>query len=284
MGHYETVNAEDKGQRAVPMLRRHVEVIVDFAGSTIAHLRYSHDDHFAFMSLCFLSRQIEHAGTILRLIPHRDSALVARSMIEGQIQLFWAAKEPQARGLQWRSFAWVHDWRRSRIAAARGQPPSPEQQQEIQKGLALYGEQFLTRKARHAALTAPGKRTGQDGDASDDPYHKYWRCDKSLHDMSSEAGVDGLYKDLYRPLSNWEHWGPEGVGHNLRRSADSVAYIAHSHSVAAQSLAVAFQCLLQSLQVLDGHLCLGLAERLVSMHKAYAADHVSEMPNGAQTG
>jgi hypothetical protein len=90
---------EAKGRQALDMLHDHVTELVEFASETLGRVRFSDDDHFAFMTLCFASRQIEHANSILRLNPHRDCTLVARCMAEGLIQLFWAAKSSDERAL-----------------------------------------------------------------------------------------------------------------------------------------------------------------------------------------
>src|SRR5882672_4123436 len=94
----------------VPGLCQRLKGLVAFA-EAIDHIRYREQDHLAFMALCFLSKQIDHAKSIIALVPGRDTILIARSMIEGLCQLLWAAKAPNVLPLQWRTFAYVHDWR-----------------------------------------------------------------------------------------------------------------------------------------------------------------------------
>ena len=61
--------------------------------------RYSEGDHLAFMTLCFLSKQLDHAKSVRILVRSTDAILVYRSIIEGLCQLAWAAWKPQERPL-----------------------------------------------------------------------------------------------------------------------------------------------------------------------------------------
>ena len=57
---------------------------------------------FALLLVAFVWKQEDHAEAILSLGRHRDTQLVARSMIEGLCQLKWAAKDPDERANRWR--------------------------------------------------------------------------------------------------------------------------------------------------------------------------------------
>ena len=94
---------------------------------------YWEEDHLAFMTFCFFNKQIDHARSILRLMPSRDSMLIARSMIEGLAQLLWAAKEPDVLPLKWRTYAWVHDWRRMKERVAAGEVIDANQRAQIEE-------------------------------------------------------------------------------------------------------------------------------------------------------
>ena len=235
------------------------------------------------MSLCFVTRQVEHANSILILVPHRDCILIARCMTEGLIQLFWAAKAPRERALQWRSYVWVSELL-SRAAAAAGRRRTPEQLEHIDKGLKTYGHQFLTKRGRASVPTAVAGSNEVCNQLTDERYYKNWRCGKTLSAMSDEAGAEQIYNELYVPLSDWEHWGPEGLGHGLQRSAETFRYVASSYSVAAQALAAAFQCLLQSIGLLYNHIALGISARLSSMRDAYVNSHSSRPVADDQAG
>ena len=215
------------------------------------------------MGLCFLNRQLEHCHTLLRLAPHRDSALVARSMLEGLCLLLWASKDKN-RALQWRAFAYVHDFRMANSRAVTGQAPDTARDAAIGRGLDEYGHLFLTKKARHAK--------GQSQRLPEDPYCKDWRAGVTLKDAAYEVGAEQLYEELYAPLSDWAHWGTSGFGSALARDADRVRYEPHSAQTTASALALAFQCLLQSMQCVGAHLDLGYGPRVDSIRSAFIAE------------
>ena len=98
--------------------------------------RYDQTDDLQVMSLVFLTKQSDHIGSMIRLGEHLDVALVARSMIEGLVQLKWAAQKPQERALRWRAFAFVHDWRLGKELLARNEYVDPEQHARSKAGLA----------------------------------------------------------------------------------------------------------------------------------------------------
>src|SRR5688572_9248803 len=68
---------------------------------------FDRDNDLAFMTLTFAGRQIEHARSVLVLGSSLDTALIARSMLEGLSQLLWASQEPEDRPLRWRAFVYV---------------------------------------------------------------------------------------------------------------------------------------------------------------------------------
>ncbi len=95
------------------------------------HYNLDDSDHLGFMTLCFLSKQIDHMVAVLKLFPHPDMQLIARTMIEGLSQLLWCFKEPEQAFL-WRGYAWISDWRLSREMIAKGQEVPPEHLRNIE--------------------------------------------------------------------------------------------------------------------------------------------------------
>ncbi len=83
-------SVDKKAKRHLPGLREWVKRLLSSADEMspkIADIQYSEEDHLSFMTLCFLSKQIDHLRSIDKLIPSRDAILVARTMIEGLCQL-----------------------------------------------------------------------------------------------------------------------------------------------------------------------------------------------------
>lgn len=259
----ESVN--EKAQRDLAGLYQWVNRLLSLAKEILANVRYSEEDHLSFMTLCFLSKQIDHLQSIVTLIPSRDAILVARSMIEGLCQLLWATNEPTTLPLRWRAFAWVHDWRLMQTKIAQGKSVARERCTAIEEALQKYGDQFLTKKARVARQ--------QGTPLPLDPYHDNWRCGRQLRQISEEVGKDILYQQLYEPFSDWHHWGVGGLGAAIMRQSNRVVYSSPSATDAASALASGFQCLLETVELADTHLKVGLASRISELRNDYIQWH-----------
>jgi hypothetical protein len=217
------------------------------------------------MTLCFLSKQVDHLQSILTLTPRRDVILIARSMIEGLCQLLWAAEAPAILPLQWRAFAWVHDWRVMQGKIKQGQPVDPERHTAIEDALRKYGDQFLTKKAKEAQ--------GRGDALPSDPYHNNWRCGRQIRQICQSVGGDDLYEKIYGPFSDWHHWGVSGLGETIRRQRNRIVYLTLSPSKAVAALACGFQCLLQTVELTDKHLSLSFASRISKVRDGYVTWH-----------
>jgi hypothetical protein len=247
-------NEDEKAKRDLPALRQWVNRLLALAHEMILHVRYSEEDHLGFMALCFLSKQIDHLKSIVTLTPSRDAVLVARSMIEGLCQLLWAAADPATRPLQWRAFAWVHDWRVMQAKVAQGELVDPERRTAIENALRQYGDQFLTSKARQAR--------DQGAPLPPDPYHDNWRCGRQMRQICEAVRGEDLYRRLYEPFSDWHHWGVRGLGEAIERQGNRVVYSSLSPADSAAALASGFRCLLQTVELTDRHLGMGLASKV----------------------
>mgnify|MGYP005840280711 CR=1 FL=1 len=253
-----------RAERDFPALRQWVEKLLALADKMMNNVRYSEDDHFAFMALCFLCKQIEHTKSILALIPSRDVILIARSMMEGLAQLLWAAREPDVLPLRWRAFAWVHDWRVMQAKIKAGEPVDPELSVAIESALQKYGDQFLTSKAQKAQKKGAS--------LPPDPYHKDWRTGYKPQDIFASVGGEDLYNKLYKSFSDWQHWSAAGLGKAITRQGDRIIYSATSSTDAATALAVAFQCLLQTVKLVVDHLGIELTSETSELRDGYIAD------------
>jgi hypothetical protein len=239
--------------------------LIQLANQMVQGSTYSEEDHLGFMALCFVSKQIDHAISVLGLIPRRDAILIARSMIEGLVQLLWAAKDPDVLPLKWRQFAWVHDWRLMREKIARGEVVDEEQRLSIEGGLRQFGEQFLTpkgRKARDRGTKMPA-----------DPYHSNWRCGQQIRHICESVEGDVLYKGPYARFSGWHHWDAEGLGQTIDREGTQVFYSSLSERDSISAIATAFQCLFQTAEIVNGRLALGFGPKLVELRESYLAAH-----------
>jgi hypothetical protein len=216
-------------------------------------------DNLCFMAACFVSRQVDHLRGVLTLVDKgldSEALVLARSMLEGMIQLLWAAQDPDERPLRWRAFSLIEDW----LLAQRADPASTTVEETEWRALDARvrseGVPFLTRRAKNAIAS---------GDAPPpDPYHDNWFGGGKIRDMFDQTSGADLWS-LYGRASENVHWTPRRLGSSLVRREGSIVYSAVDPSKAATALASGIQSVLQSSQILSG--CLpaekaGLAEEL----------------------
>jgi len=216
---------------------------------------FEDDDHFGFMCLCFMSKQFDHLSAISRLFPHTDIQLVARTMIEGLIQLIWCHASPE-NAYKWRSFAWISDWRLLNFKRSCGQDIPESESIEVESALHKIGHLFQKRNAG-------GKS---------DPYHNNWRCGVSLKSIANDFGGSQLYNLLYSDFSDWQHWGVTSIGAQIERSPSTVHYAQSiTRGQLCSSLAVAFLCTYQMIEIVNDHFALGLEDDLEGLKKEYTS-------------
>ncbi len=255
-----------KAKQDLPGLRRWASKLLALSDE-IGNIRYSENDHFGFMALSFLGKQREHMKSILILNESPDVVLIARSMIEGLCQLLWAAKDPDILGLRWRVYSFILDYRIIQTKIAAGESVDEESRARNEEGLRLYGDQFLTREAR--------KKRNKGDPLPKDPYRKSW-MKQQVRQTCEKVKGELLYEHLYTPFSGYHHWDPGGLGIAIKREHNRVLYSSKSPESAASALAVGFQCLLQTLEVVNKHLELGIASRIAELREGYIAWHQAQ--------
>ena len=219
-------------------------------------------DNLGFMSLCFLSKQIDHMSAILKLTPHHDIQLISRTMIEGLIQLLWCFKEPD-RAFMWRGFAWINDWRISREMTNKGQNVASDQIDEIDNFIIEHGNLFKIKKFKNQPMPE-----------NEDPFHKNWRLGVTLKEISEEVGGEDLYDKLYSPYSDWQHWGVASIGQMIKWDDSGVTYGESANfEELCSSLAVAFQCLYQVIELNNSHHGLDMESKLEELRNEYISMH-----------
>ncbi len=257
-------NINLKAQKDIPELSRWVAELLSLVQEIIQEpVTLSEEDHFGFMGRLFLHRQVEHIKSILILTDKnqgRDAELIARSMIEGLGQLKWAANDPQLRALRWRTFPWIFEWKTMKKKNESGESVGKKYRAKINDELAKYGEQFLTRKARHCQH----KRKP----LPSDPYCDNW-TGHNTKDISDSVQGQLLHKELYKPFSAWHHWSPEAFGEAIDRDQNSVKFLTPSPSSSATALRTGFQCLLETVELVDIHFKLGFNSRITKVKEEY---------------
>jgi hypothetical protein len=203
------------------------------------NIKLSESDHFGFMALCFIHKQIEHArslGILIDAKQYPDSVILARVMLEGLIYILWARLEKNDRPLSWRSFALICDFETLLQAKERGEKVDEEIEKDLQERLATEAQRFLTKGAKKNGI-----------EKFPNPYQRSWNLDKNgkrveLFEMVTEIG-DPLLKKLYDDLSQLGHWTVRGIGPLLKRSNSGIKIAFESNENAAQACAVCIQSL-----------------------------------------
>jgi hypothetical protein len=239
--------------REVPFLNEQVQKILALAQNSSHCIPVSEEDDFGFMAINFLYKQIQHAESVLLLVPRHDSGLVARTMIEGFYQLLWAFQEPQERGKLWRSFSIIRDWRLIQERLKEGIPVDASDIRTNEACLKEFGSLHRLKKPKQNSA---------------DQYNRTWRGGVSLSDMAEVVGRE-LYDIPYSELSDWEHWGVSGIGDSISRVNEQIITDANSERVAGLSLLAAFQSLFQMLEIVIVHLSLNITEALEELLKEF---------------
>ncbi|MFM8552896.1 MAG: hypothetical protein ACKOCD_11420 [Nitrospiraceae bacterium] len=253
--------SEKKAQRDMPKLQKWLEALVSLGKRAIkTRPNLSTDDHFGFMALCFASKQLVHGMSVLRLQEGADSALVARSMLEGLCQLLWAAQEPQQRGLLWRAYSFVVDWRQIQTELAEGKKVPAKLRRKIAQGLKQFGGLFKPRPRPRCLPTGIS-----------DPYRDGW-SGLSYNRIFNAVKGQLLYTKNYGPFSAWHHWSPEGFAGFLVGTGFRVSFRPTSLGQEAAAISSAFLCLYQTLEVFDWHCNLGISKELAKLKDGYIKD------------
>ena len=254
-----TVNLmKDRKEAAVFALKPYLREAIEIANRCTANIVTSEEDDFAFMAVNFLNKQVDHAESLLMLIPRRDCCLIARSMFDGLCQLLWAFQNPVERGKQWRAFSIVCDWRTMQDRMNEGYKIDEIDRRRIEAGLKVFGKIFEKKSSTSAPPT--------------DPYHKNWRAGVTIADTAAAVGAGLGYKDFYVSVSGWEHWGPDGFGDALARSEDRVTYSCDSLSAAVPSMLFGLESLIRTIEILNLHLKLSKAEPILALRNRCRAE------------
>ncbi|HEY4355907.1 MAG TPA: DUF5677 domain-containing protein [Acidobacteriaceae bacterium] len=235
--------------RELPFLREQAQRILELADKSSRGISLREDDDFGFMAIQFLYKQIQHVESVLRLIPSRDAGLVSRTMIEGLYQLLWTYRAPEERAKRWRSFSIILDWRLIQRRLREGIHVDDSDIRRTDEGIRNFGSLHQMNKPK------PN---------STDPYYKNWRGGVTVSDMADIVGRE-LYEGPYAELSDWEHWGVSGIGDAIVRDNDHVTINPDSERVSDLALLAAFQCLFQSLEIVNSCLVLGITSELDSL-------------------
>ena len=242
----------------VPRHEHWLRLMRERSGEIITNVLIPETDYLGFMAVHFHGKQRDHALAILKLEDHPDTVLIARSMVEGLCLLKWARQDAATRGLQWREFSLVLDWRDARRQLARG--ASPEVVRQIEARIAVHGDMLLSGAAM--------KALSQGEPLPADPYVKRWYRPQLKQIFEAVKG-EALYEGPYHLASEWHHWSPGGLVFAMEYSEDSMSYSSGSPVLRLTALANAFQCLAETSMFVATHFDLPRASELVALTNDY---------------
>ncbi len=261
-------DANNKAVRDLPKLLALTGSLVEFTEKLLAKpIRYSEDDHLAFMGLLSVSQQLQFLKSIRLLVENNLGAsaeLIARAMLEGMCLFLWCAKDSPSRPLQWRAFSLVKDFRLMMHKRTKGEVVDPARERKILDGLGKYGDALLSNKGREARKK--GKQSLRDD------YIKKWPTSVSKKQMFEEVEGGLLYQEVYSNMSDLTHWDIASFAGRIRRGSQGVYFLEDSsRTESATALAVGYQSLLQSLELFDSHLRLQKGQGISDLKQQYIA-------------
>ncbi|MCJ7651501.1 MAG: DUF5677 domain-containing protein [Candidatus Lokiarchaeota archaeon] len=257
-------------EKDFPILKKHSIIILKFAKNFIANgFKYKEDDHFAFMILCFLTKQIEHFHSLMVLIDARqysDSTVLARVMIEGMATISWVSIAPTERAFKWRNFCVVTDYRTLLEKKKKGEKYTKEERSVLER-IKNEGDTYL--KNKHKNYSDFKK-------LPEDPYKYRWQLDENDEDIVMAA----LFKasqgekmySLYRSISDWIHWNVPKIGLMIKRKNGRIQIAANPIVEATTAMAAGIASLHYLLYVANEYLKMNSQNELKSIEKNYLLD------------
>jgi len=251
-------------EKCLPVIKERLSDLYDIASAVQQRqLDFRDDDHFGWMIFLFFAKQTEHTRGILTLAEkglYRDAGLIARSMMEGIVQLDWASKDPQARALAWKEFMWVSSWRKMMNDEEASLPLPADERARIEAEVRNRGEQFLTREGRQRHKNGQPLRKNH--------YFENWTGQK-LRPLFEDVGLRKVYLLAYSELSIWHHWNQEIMAEaiHIDHERGRISYLEPSPRAGALALANALQALFQTLEHVDAHFKLNVGKKLNEVKK-----------------
>lgn len=257
------MNRSLEASKQLPLFRRSLCELVELCSKITNPASVKDNDDFGFMTLCFFGRQRENAEAILTLTEaaqYGAAGLVARSMVEGLVQIGWAANDKKVRAWRWRNFAWVADWREVKKKLEDGKKVPAAKQTKIESSLRSFGQTFYTEEAK--------KRDRNGKKMPPDPYSNNW-TGKNYSEIFKAVGANDLRKAVWSPLSAYHHWDPRAIGQSIKRDGSDVIFLPPSPQAGVQALTLGFLCLFQTTEILDEHFALGISPELKRLKKKH---------------
>lgn len=257
--------SEEDARRDLPELSDWSDKLMEIASDVLERneMRIT-SQPFRLMCLSFLSRQVDHVGSLIALHGHRDMMLIARSMLEGAVMLMWVSENSESRSARWRDYAYVHDWKMLRRHQREGRLVSEDDLSKVEKELEKVGKQFYTRKAR--------KRDERSEPLPDDPYVYGW-LGHSWYKLFQKVQLPDWYERFYAPFSDWHHWGAASLMGSVKKTEQGFLYSSERADDTVYALLIGISSLHVTLQVPNVELRLGIHHDLEAFRVGFEAWH-----------
>jgi len=191
------------------------------------------DDYSSQLIILHLFRQIDHVQSIVKLDPSMDMVLIARSMIEGAIQLEWILKEDtQTRVRSWFNYACIHNEKLLDHQLKKGVYIPDDEKAKIEKSI---NDALLNFKN-------PKKKEGN--------AHPNFRMGLKLNQLIENN--DSLY-DLYKFFSEWQHWESRPFAQISKKENDAFHYYEEDHVYRIPAFGAVFICLCMTYTQISNH-------------------------------
>ncbi len=233
-------------------------------------MEFNSDDHFAFMGLCFLAKQIEHLRSMRILLNSEqfsDTMIIARIMVEGLAILGFALNNPDEKiPLKWRRFSVILDYRLLLEKIKNGETIVKKDIDEIFDDLLNFGNLFFKNK---------NKVFLESELLSHDPFSKSWSIKNNGNViMKSDflKNIGGELLSLYKELSGWVHWDTKEIGQKIELNNNRLKITANDPHDAKLSLGAGFLSLYGVVEMLNRHFNFRFDDKLNEIKSRFESD------------
>ena len=201
-----------------------------------AELKYSDGDHFGFILIVFLKRFREHCKSIMQLDDQKDSLLIIRSVLEGEIILRWICSGNsdlrRERSLEYQNLLLVEMTKRFE----KMEKPEKDLFYWILKQ-GLYASSTLFTAKEYNDLTAGDPLGGK-------TFLQRLTQRPTITEMFEYFDFPRMYTIAYHYLSGYAHWNPlqMGMGIDGQKTVHlkGMNYLEHGHTLVFMYLSLIF--------------------------------------------
>lgn len=206
------------------------------------HVSFEKSDLTGRMITYFIYKQLDHAMSVIKLDPSMDTVLIARTMIEGVINLTWVLEQPETRVEDWFNYSSVYDFNLLKDKESGGSFISDNDRNNVLENYEKNASAFLTKK---------GNR-----------HHDNFRKGNNLSNISKDNTDLEYFYQNYKYFSDWVHWGSQSLRHVIDEQENEISYYEQEHIYRAPALVIAFGSLLDIVAKTSEHFGLEQDEAL----------------------